>query len=752
MRSLGENKMNRIFSNLKRISLILLFCFVGVAYAVDAEKKAEETKPKVTQAVSKGDVKKPLQQPVAEVMVIASRLPTAQKKLNDASSNTTHKDAAELNETHSSTFQDAVRDIEGGVFYDAIGNGVDSAFALRGFSDPGSVIYLVDGVRVNDVDNNGVKFPLIPMRDVQSVQIERGSASSVYGSDAFGGVVNITTGQPSQKPIKLFGGLEWTSFHGLRFNQGVSGTLKDRVTPLGGKFSYYFNGERDDADGFRNHSATRLTSFDIKTAYELPDEQGKVYFGVKHIDDAINMPGEITFQQFQAGDLRVCNKPLDGWKFKNTIVQVGADKKFWEDRITASIMASERFNHRKAFTTYGAFPDWTSGYGFNPYTNFINTNATDKNLTWQLKYNETWNRIGNESLIGMEFRRGRQLSLQRYAFGGNVQEWIDPSSDHSASANNVGLFWRETLKLWDKVIPYFGMRHDFNWLKTNDEVKPERAISQRWDKSTLSTGVTVKPVKWADVFGNYSQGFRVPTMDETVPYAGASQSSLMPEKSDSYEVGTRLRYRELGAYKFSYFLIDVKDEISWDNAKNQYYNIAQTRRYGLEQRIDLAPVQEVKLYGTYTWTFAYVHNDGTSSLVKHRSLGQIPENRFTLGGVITPLKRLGEPYDGLKLGLNGVFTGKQHPSDYETSNEATLNATGGAGHWIKSYSVWNFILSYVWKKQEIYFKVNNIFDEKYYSWAYNGDSWGTAIYPAGTYTWVSPGAGREFVLGSKWEF
>ncbi len=66
------------------------------------------------------------------------------------------------------------------------------------------------------------------MRDVQSIQIERGSSSAGYGSSAFAGVVNITTGQPSPKPVHLFGGLEWTSFHGLRFNQGVSGTIQDR--------------------------------------------------------------------------------------------------------------------------------------------------------------------------------------------------------------------------------------------------------------------------------------------------------------------------------------------------------------------------------------------------------------------------------------------------------------------------------------------------------------------------------------------
>jgi len=80
--------------------------------------------------------------------------------------------------------------------------------------------------------------------------------------------------------------------------------------------------------------------------------------------------------------------------------------------------------------------------------------------------------------------------------------------------------------------------------------------------------------------------------------------------------------------------------------------------------------------------------------------------------------------------------------------------TGKAGYWIPEYTVWNFIVSYVWKEKEIYFKINNLFDERYYSRSYSGKVYapGTSIYPAGNYTWVNPGAPREFVLGTKWEF
>ncbi len=749
-------------------ALFLVFCFLNIGWSFPFFKKKENKTPaNAAQTVQESKPDSQQTQPQVDVAdqgsdqvkkadtlsvnVIASRLPSTTQNINDMPSNVTFKSAEELGYTKPMTFQDAVRDTEGAIFYDEVGNGVDSTFSLRGFTSSSAVVFLVDGVRVNEVDSNAVNFPLIPMRDVQSIQIERGSSSAVYGSNAFAGVVNITTGQPSSKPVHLFGGLEWTSFHGLRFNQGVSGTIQDKITPLGGKFTYYFNGERDDTQGYRNHSEFRLTSFDIKTAYELPEEQGRFFVNVKHMVDGDHTPGEITLQQYTAGNLRASNKPYDGRKFFNTIVSLGGDKKFWDDRILASIMYSDRENRRNIYTTYGTFTDLT--YGFDPYTAFINMKSRDRDLTWQLKYDDQWKWLGNETLLGMEVRNSRQTSAERYAYLGNIQESLPPTTDHSADYRNVAIFWRETLKIFDRIIPYFGMRHDFNWLNTQDAITPTNNVSQRYDKSTLSTGVTVKPFKWMDLFGNYSQGFRVPTMDELVPWAGANQVNINPEKSNSYEAGTRLRYKDTVAYKLSYFLIDVENEIQWDNVLSQYYNIAETRRYGIEQRVDITPVQEVKLYGSYTWMTAFVHsNGGTSSLVQGRSLGQVPANRFTLGGIATPLKRLGTPFDGLKLGLNGEFTGKQHPSSYESSSQATLDATGGAGHWIKAYSVWNFITSFEWKKKEIYLKINNIFNERYYSRAYAGSSWGSSLYPFGDYVWVNPGARREFVLGTKWEF
>ena len=685
-----------------------------------------------------------------------ARIPSFKTPLSELPCNISYKSKQDLALVHPHTFQESVQDEEGVILYDDVGNGLDTIFSLRGFTRSSSTVVLVDGVRFNEILDEVVYYPLLNVQDVDSIQIERGSASSIYGPNAFAGVVSITTGQPSSKPVSIFGGFEVASHHGIDFFQGISGTIEDKWTPLGGKFKYYFKGGRDLGDGFRGNGAYRITNFDIKTSYELPDEGGRLFFNWKHTDDLVKNPGELTFQQYQDSP-KITNKPVDRRSFKNTTLSFGGDKTFWDDRILASIMSSWRWNTIEFFSTSGTFMDFVTGS--NPDTDRARQQFRATDLIWQVAYRDNWKWFGLESLIGMDMRSGAENSEELDAFGGALTPGAAIESNRSSRPRGTALFWRETFKFWEKIFAHIGMRHDFFGLRTDDNLTPANSISRRWHHSSVSTGITVKPIRWADIFANFSQGFRAPTISELAGF-GTINPDLQPETSDSYEVGTRLHYRDKAALKCSYFLIDMKDEIVFDstsitlaNPWGQNINIGKSRRTGIELGIEATPVPELKMYGTYTWTKAYVREtDGGGALIDGRAIGQVPENRLTWGIYCWPLKRFGEWFEGLRLSLNGIYTGRQHPTSYESTTQATLNATGGAGHWIKAYTVWNFMASYVWRGKEIYFKINNVFDAKYYSRAVCATSWGTAIYPAGTYTFVNPGAPREFVLGSRWEF
>jgi len=695
--------------------------------------------------------------PFSPFFILVSRLPSFDTELDEVPYNVTHKSREDLSRKHSNTFQEAVEDIEGALLFDQVGNGIDANFGLRGFTESSAVVYLVDGVRVNEVDGAAVNFPLLVMSDVDSVQIDRGSASPVYGSNAFAGVVHITTGKPSDKPISIFGGFDWSSFDGVRFNQGVSGTLKDKWIPLGGAFKYYFNGGRNVSNGFKTNSEYRITSFDIKLSYELPEDTGRFHFGFKHIDDAISNPGELTLSQYQATNDQTL-KPLDGRDFKNSIISFGGEKKFWDNKIVTSVLASWRTNLIHFYSTSATFVDFVTGS--NPDTDLTTNKTRQTDLIWQAAYEDTFKGFKHRSLIGMEFRDASEYSLQQDAFGGNVNEAAARETERSSSTSSISLFWQEKVNFFKKVIAHVGVRHDLHRLKTTDDLTPTNNQSIRLGKSSISTGLVFKLRENMDVFANYSQGFRIPTISELAPFAAGLNANLQAEESDSYEIGTRLRFGDKASFKASYFLIDLENEIVFDSTSltpatpfGRNINIGESRRTGVEASLQMNPIQEVNLYGTYTWTHAYVREtDGGGALADERTLGQVPENRMSFGLHCWPLKRLGEPFEGLRLSMNGVFTGKQHPTAFESTAQATLNATGSAGHIIKSYSIWNMVASYAWRENEVFLKVNNVFDNNYYGRAVSATSFGTAIVPAGTFTFVTPGAPREYVLGFRWKF
>ena len=740
--------------------LVLMWCFAQaltppVARAAQSnseQKEKEKSKfsiPDFLIGSSKEEKNIATLQPVT---VIASRLPSFRTQLTDIPANVTFKSKEDLEQSNPHTFQDAVRDVEGGIFYDQVGNGVDETFLLRGFSKTSAVIVLVDGVRVNELDSDPVNFPLLAAYDIESIQIDRGSASPVYGSGAFGGIVHVTTGRPSKKPISLFGGMEISSFKGIKFNQGTSGTLPDCLTPIDGKVTYYFNMGRDLSEGFRDNGDWRITSLDTKVGYELPNEDGGVHFGLKYVKDALANPGALTASEFHINPEQTAN-PLAGRDFRNTILQLGGDKKFWDQRLSLSVLSSLRINQIHFYTTSRTFPQGV----FNPDTDLVTTRSKTESLVWEFGYQDRWKSLENQSQVGMELMHGTEYDLQQQTDQGIVVQSRPLETERNAKPIGSALFWRETLKLYDRIVAHVGMRHDFDWLKTRDFLTPTSNLSRRWNHSSLSTGLTLKPVQFIDIFGNYSQGFRVPTISDIAPFASGIANDLSPEQTDSYETGTRLWYKNLAQAKASFFLIDLKNEIVFDSTAvsaaapfGQNINIGRSRRDGIETRLDLTPFRELSAYGSYTWMKAWVRETAGSGVpFVGKDIGLIPRHRFTIGASVKPLARLGVPFNGLQIGLDGVYTGRQFVQSHESESQALINA---AGETIDGYVVWDMSVVFEWRKKKIYFRINNLFDKGYYSRAVAATNFGSAITPPGTHLFVNPGAPREYVLGATWEF
>ncbi len=118
---------------------------------------------------------------------------------------------AQIAAMHALTAADLLRQIPGVQIDQAANRGGVSSLYVRG-GDPNYTLVLIDGVRVNDPANSrggSFDFSSLPTDGIERIEIARGVFSSVYGSDAMAGVVNIVTtrgaGEPSGS-IELAGG------------------------------------------------------------------------------------------------------------------------------------------------------------------------------------------------------------------------------------------------------------------------------------------------------------------------------------------------------------------------------------------------------------------------------------------------------------------------------------------------------------------------------------------------------------------
>jgi iron complex outermembrane receptor protein len=121
--------------------------------------------------------------------------------------------------------------------------GVQADLSIRG-STFGQTLVLLDGLRMNDAQSGHHNLDLpVALEMVQRVEVLRGAGSSLYGSDAVGGVINVITEAPKFSEISV------------RTAVGSFGTNQQRVTlsALAGPLSQRFSISRDFSAGFREN-------------------------------------------------------------------------------------------------------------------------------------------------------------------------------------------------------------------------------------------------------------------------------------------------------------------------------------------------------------------------------------------------------------------------------------------------------------------------------------------------------------------
>ena len=217
------------------------------------------------------------------------------------------------------------------------GYGVSSDVYIRG-GNAGHTLVLIDGLRLGSSTLGTTNFGRIPVAQIDHIEILRGPASALYGSDAIGGVIQIFTRKGNGAP-KLSASAGYGSYNTREATAGVSAG--------DGKFSYSINAAQFLTDGFAPVRNSSSPSYDPSQGrYDNKSVAGSAGY-------RLNADQELAANYFFSTGTNHYNSQPVGFDFRDDHA-VGSFGINWKSHLTRVWQSTVKFGHG-----YDASTDYT---------------------------------------------------------------------------------------------------------------------------------------------------------------------------------------------------------------------------------------------------------------------------------------------------------------------------------------------------------------------------------------------------------
>jgi iron complex outermembrane receptor protein len=248
-------------------------------------------------------------------------------------------------------------------------------------------------------------------------------------------------------------------------------------------------------------------------------------------------------------------------------------------------------------------------------------------------------------VAGGEWRR--EDSDVANAFG---SAGFDSDTDVDLTRKTGGVFVQQELSLRDDLTLMFGVRRD--WVDYDGGGRQldtfgsaEVDVDEDHEIWSPNASITWQATQNASVYAAYSRGFRSANVQETVSLFGVDP--LDPQKSESYEIGAKMRYGPATG-NIAFYWMDVKDEMLFDPDPLTFANrnLDRVRHRGIEVSGSVRPLDWLELWASYTYDDVTIEEGIPLA-------GQIPLTPKNRGaaGILAHL-----PY-GFEMGLDGLWVG-----------------------------------------------------------------------------------------------
>lgn len=473
---------------------------------------------------------------------------------------------------------------------------VSSTFFRGGEAD--HVKVLMDGVEVNQ-PGGSFDFAGLLLSDVERIEVARGPASALYGSDAMAGVINIITrrGQgPAQASVSARGG----SYGRMEWSADVHG---------GGDYtSYSFSASRMSSDGilaFNNRFETTALSGAI---HLTPDDRTRIGLTGRWGDRVYHFPTDgsgnvVDRNAFTYGD--------------ETTLGVEASRRITDGLELRAMVRSHGFDGGSDDQPDGPEDDT----GFFAYTSLDDFQRTSADLRGNL-----------EILAGTVLSAGLELEEEdQRSFSESRSEYGPSASNSRNQRSNRGYYLHLTSEGngWSGTL---GGR-----LEDNEQYGSFATYQAGLSYTFSETGTRLR--------GNLGKGMKEPTFLETQATGfSVGNPELEPEVSKVWELGVEQALGGAGAsLTLTWFHQALEDLIQYtftplEPGGPNYYNVAEARSRGMEASFRL-PLGPALFSGGYTYLDTEVLDSGFdegdgATFVEGQALIRRPTHQFSLAGTL----------------------------------------------------------------------------------------------------------------------
>ncbi len=593
-------------------------------------------------------------QDLDKIVVSANRSETA---LHEVGSSITVITREEIEQRQKRFVLDLLRTVPSVDVVRSGGPGGLTYVGIRG-DKPEHTLVLLDGVRMNDPASTGVSFDFSTLTtdNIERIEILRGPQSTLYGSDAIGGVINIITRRGKGKPAGF-----------VSAEGGSFGTALEKAALSGGVgiLNYSLGLSRQDTSGissaaerFGNHETDGYHATSVATRLGISPVRN---FDFDCIVRYLNSKADLD-----NGGGAGMDDPNYIVRSEEAIVRgqgrLSLFQDFWEQTLGISFSNLDR--------SYRNDKDALHPFDLERGTYHGESLAVD----WQntLHLHKT-----NTLILGLETREEKAHSdYYSESFYGPYSSAFPGESDRI-----TGYYLQDRISLWDSWFTTLGVRLD-----DHSRFGTETTYRFTSSYSVKQTGTRIK--------GSYGTGFKAPSLYQLYAPIFGNQA-LQPEKSTGWDIGVEqslLRGRvTLGA---SWFSNDFDDLIEFDSSASLYRNTAKAESYGVELMATVTPTDDLTLQAGYTWTKTKDKATGLELLRR-------PEDKFSFDANYRFNKKG-------NVNLEVAYVGKRHDNYFDPLTYATTRVKLGG------YMLVNLAASYdVTRWLQLFVRIDNLFDREY---------------------------------------